>query len=257
MRFRTKTILGVALIEVALLALLVGSTWTTLRDSNQAELVRRVELGARLLAVAAKEAVISQDLATLDSLAAEVMASGQVEYVRLLDARGLVLAQRGDPTVLARPFHAETRVDQVVDGVFDRSEPVLAGGIRYGDVRMGVSVDPLRVLLASSQRWAAGVAGLEIALVALFSWLLGSYLTRQMGALRLASQRYALGDFGYRVQVRGNDELAQTAQAFNLMAQQLAHGRQLLQEQDAMRQQVQQAAQRSSNLLHEAVSCIT
>ncbi len=257
MRFRTKTILGVALIEIGLLVVLIGSALATLRDSNEAELVRRVELGSRLLVAAAKDAVISQDLATLDSLATEVMASGQIEYVRLLDARGAVLVQRGDAAVLARPFHADLRIDQVVDGVFDRSEPVLAGGIRYGEVRMGVSVDPLRVLLASSQRWAAGIAALEIALVALFSWLLGSYLTRQMVALRRASQRYAAGEFGYRVPVHGNDELAQTAQAFNLMAQQLGDSQVLLSRENLLRQQALQDAEKSVNLLREAVSCIT
>ncbi len=257
MRFRTKTIFGVAVIEVGLLAVLIGSALATLRDSNEAELARRLELGSRLFVAAAKDAVISQDLATLDSLAAEVMSSGQIEYVRLLDARGTVLAQRGDPAVLLRPFHPETRIDQVVDGVFDRSTPVLAGGIRYGEVRMGVSVDPLRVLLVSSQRWAAGVAALEIGLVALFSWLLGTYLTRQLVALRRASQRYAAGDFGDRVPVQGDDELAQTAQAFNLMAQQLGEGQVLLRNENLLRQQALQDAENSGNLLREAVSCIT
>ena len=257
MRFRTKTILGVAVIEVGLLVVLIGSALATLRESHEAELVRRLELGSSLFVAAAKDAVISQDLATLDSLAAEVMSTGQINYVRLLDVRGAVLAQRGDPAMLARPFEPETHIDQVVDGVFDRSTPVLAGGIRYGEVRMGVSVDPLRVLLASSRRWAAGVAALGIAVVALFSWLLGSYLTRQLVALRRASQRYAAGDFGYRVTVHGKDELAQTAQAFNLMAQQLGEGQALLRNENLLRQQALQDAENSGNLLREAVSCIT
>ena len=70
MRFRTKTILGVALIEMVLLAILVYSVLSILRESNEAELTRRVKLGGQLLAVAAKDAVISQDLATLDGLVA-------------------------------------------------------------------------------------------------------------------------------------------------------------------------------------------
>ena len=90
MRFRTKTILGVAVIEMVLLAILVGSVVSVLGDSSETELKRRVQLGSQLLAVAAKDALISQDLATLDSLVDEAMASGQIDYVRIIDAGPLV-----------------------------------------------------------------------------------------------------------------------------------------------------------------------
>ena len=243
MRFRTKTILGVALIEIALLAVLVGSALQALRDSNELELTQRVQLGGKLIAVAAKDAVISQDLATLDSLVIEAMASEQIAYVRILDAAGVVLAQRGDAGVLARPFHVETAIDQVEDGIFDWSGPVLSGGIRHGEVQLGVSIAPLKVLLDSARRWAAGIAGLEILLVAVFSWLLGSYLVRQLTELRTASQRFATGDFEQRVPVRGDDELAETALAFNSMAQQLGDGRDQLRAENLARLEAQQRAE--------------
>lgn len=86
-----------------MLAVLVGSAVSILRDSNEAELTQRVQLGGQLLAVAAKDAVISQDLATLDSLVAEAMASGQIAFVSVLDASGRVLASQGDAAMLARP----------------------------------------------------------------------------------------------------------------------------------------------------------
>ncbi len=222
MRFRIKTIIGVAFIEMVLLAVLVGSALSVLRESNEDELTHRVQLGGKLLAVAAKDGVISQDLATLDSLVAEAMASGKIDYVRILDASGAVLAERGDAKLLSRPFKADSRIDQVADGILDWSSPVLAGGIVYGEVRLGISIDPLNALLASARRWAAGIAGLEMLLVAVFSWLLGSYLTRQLVALRQASERLVAGDFAYRVAVQGSDELADTAGAFNRLAQQLA-----------------------------------
>ena len=256
MRFRTKTIVGVALIEIALLALLVGSTLSVLRESNEAELMRRVQLGVKMLVVAAKDAVISQDLATLESLAAETMASGQVEYVRILDAAGVVLAQRGDPKILARPFHQEDTISQVQDGILEQSQPVLVGHARHGQVQIGVSVNPLQVLLGSAWRWAAGVAGLEILLVALFSWLLGTYLVRQLVSLREASERFAAGDFNHRILVSGQDELAQTARAFNLMATQLNDSRALLAAESSKSLAAYQEAQKFESLLRESVSSI-
>ena len=250
MRFRTKTIFGVALIEMALLAVLVVSALSVLRESNEAELTRRVQLGGRLLVVAAKDAVISQDLATLDSLVSEVMASGQIDFVRILDARGVVLAERGDAALLSRPFHPDTAIANTPDGIYDWSAPVLAGGVRHGEVRIGVSTAPLKVLLATAQRWAAGIAGLEMVLVALFSWLLGSYLVRQLNALRKASQRIAAGDFQHRVPVQGDDELAQTAQAFNHMAQKLGDSDELLRVENSNRLAAQQSAEDRSEQLN-------
>jgi PAS domain S-box-containing protein len=256
MRFRTKTILGVAVIELVLLALLVGSVLSIMRESNEAELTQRVQLGGKLLAVAAKDAVISQDLATLDSLVAEAMASGQIDYVRILDASGALLSQKGDPKLLSRPFHADIRIDQVDDGIFEWSASVAAEGISYGEVQLGISTDPLNVMLASARRWAAGIAGLEIALVALFSWLLGSYLAGQLVALRKASERFVSGDFEHRVPVQGNDELADTARAFNRLAQQLSESNDLVRTEGIKRVQAQLEAERSANLLSESVSSI-
>jgi PAS domain S-box-containing protein len=257
MRFRTKTILGVALIEMALLAVLVGSALSVLRDSNETELTRRVQLGGKLLAVAAKDAVISQDLATLDSLVNEAMASGQIDYVRILDAGGVVLSERGDAKILSRSFHPDIRINQIADDIFDWSAPVLVGGVLYGEVRLGISTDPLNVLLASARRWAAGIAGLEMLLVAIFSWLLGSYLARQLVALRKASEGFVAGDFGHRVPVQGNDELAETARAFNRLAEQLAESNDRVHAENLERLKAQQEAEKSGNLLREAVSSIT
>ena len=256
MRFRTKTIVGVAVIEFVLLAVLVGSVLSILRESNEAELTRRVQLGGQLLAVAAKDAVISQDLATLDSLVAEAMASGQIAFISVLDANGTVLTRKGDAALLGHPFRPDTRIDQVDDGVFEWSAPVMAGGIRHGEVRVGVSIAPLKVLLASAQRWVAGIAAIEIALVALFSWLLGSYLARQLVALQSASKHYAAGDFAHRIVVTGDDELAQTALAFNRMAQQLGDDRHLLQAENLERVRAQEEAEKSSNLLRDSISSI-
>jgi len=250
MQFRTKTILGVAVIEVALLAVLIGSALSILRESNEAELMRRVELGGKLLTAAAKDAVISQDLATLDSLADEAMASGQIDFVRVLDAGGTVLTKRGNAAFVSRTFHPETHIDQAADGIYDWSASVLAGGVRHGEVQLSVSTAPLKVLLASAQRWAAGIAGLEMLLVAVFSWLLGSYLVRQLVALRKASQRLAAGDFGHRMTVQGNDELAEMALAFNRMAHDLGESRALLVHENLRRIEAQQKAEDQSKQMN-------
>ncbi|MDP1870959.1 MAG: ATP-binding protein [Gallionella sp.] len=245
MRIRTKTILGIATIELVLLAILVGSALSVLRESNEAELMRRVQLGGVLLASAAKDAVISQDLATLDSLVIEAMNSGQIDMVRIVDANGMILAQRGNAAILARPFHKEAHPDLVNDGILDWASPVSAGGMQHGEVQLGIAIAPLTALLNSARHWAAGIASLEMLLVALFSWLLGSYLTRQLIALREASKTFSTGNFEHRLPISGDDELTQTATAFNLMAQQIGESHVQLINENLMRIQSQQSAEQA------------
>ena len=69
MSFRWKTILGVALIEAALLMLLLWSANYYLRFSNENQLARHVQTTLELLETASRDAVLSSDLATLDEIA--------------------------------------------------------------------------------------------------------------------------------------------------------------------------------------------
>ncbi|MDH5694424.1 MAG: ATP-binding protein, partial [Gammaproteobacteria bacterium] len=58
-------------------------------------------------------------------------------------------------------------------------------------------------------------------LSALFSLLLGTYLTRQLRHLANASRQVAKGEFNVTVPVAGKDELATTSLAFNRMSEEL------------------------------------
>src|SRR5262249_53107628 len=53
-------------------------------------------------------------------------------------------------------------------------------------------------------------------------WLLGRWLSRPLREVEVATTRVAAGDLGYRVPVRGQDELGQVAASFNAMSADLA-----------------------------------
>ncbi len=67
-----------------------------------------------------------------------------------------------------------------------------------------------------------------------FGFFISSAITESIAEMALATQRMAKGDFSTRVEVQGNDELAQLAEAFNAMARSL-------QEIEAQKQQLDQA----------------
>lgn len=222
MSFRLKTILGIALIETVMLLLLVGLSISELDNSNRDALRERARSTATLFATMAKDAVLSTDLATLESFTAEVMKNPGMVYVRV-HAYGTHLASRGDETALARPFADDTSANDLDDGIFDTAVDITAGGEVFGRIELGMSEQAIASLVSAARGRMLGIAGAEILLVAVFSLLLGTYLTRQLDTLTRGVRAITHGELGVRIPIKGNDELAFTARCFNEMSTQLAH----------------------------------
>ena len=99
MNFRFKTILGIVLIESALLVILVLSSLDFLRTSNREQLTQNAVTTAKLFASATKNAVLATDIATLDSFVEEILTNPQIIYVRITGPNRL-LAEGGPPEFL-------------------------------------------------------------------------------------------------------------------------------------------------------------
>ena len=217
MKFRLKTIIGIAFIEGLLLVVLVSSSMTYLHDSNEGELQRRASTAATLFATVTTDALLTMDLARMEQLAEDFLKNPDVVYVRIAD-KDRWLVQKGSAEALQRSFAPDSTLDSVNDGVYDTFSPIREAGQDYGRVELGLSVGPIQAVIKEARLRIMGLAILEMVLVALFSWLLGSYLTRQLKDLTTASNRVAAGDFSLQLPIRGRDELAGVAIAFNSMS---------------------------------------
>jgi two-component system sensor histidine kinase VicK len=218
--FRSKTILGIALIESILLVILVFSALNFMSDSNEELLKQRANVTLRLFKSAIKDAVLSTDLATLESFVEEIMSNSDVVYARIT-SNGVILAEGGSALVLQKPREVDSSLSQVIDGVYDIRAEIVVAGITYGVIEMGLSTASIESMLAKAKRWIATIASLEVSLVALFSFVLGTYLTRQLLALKNASNIIALSGPGHQIPISGNDELSEVAHAFNSMSKNL------------------------------------
>lgn len=222
MSFRLKTILGIALIEVVVLGILVLTSLHDLRTSNERELRTRAQTTAQLLATMTGDAVVSFDLATLDALVGQALTNEGLLYVQIKSADGLVLSGGGAiPPLLENATNAAIDEDLSDDSV-DVSAPIEISGRQFGLVEIGLSLSLLNDVVATGSRRMLSIAGAEIFLVAVFGFILGTFLTRQLDGIRNGAARVAAGEFGYTMPVRGSDELAQTARSFNKMSRALA-----------------------------------
>ena len=220
MSFRLKTILGIAFIEATLLVILIISSLGYLHSAHEDELYKRAYTTAELFAGTAKDAVLTTDLATLQSFVKEVLRNPGIVYARVSGMQG-ILAEGGDAEMLARTFRADQSFATVRNGVFDANAVIDVADEPFGEVQIGLSVNAALQIIEKARRHAMGIAATELVLVALFSFLLGTYLTRELKTFRGATRRIADGDLNHRIQVHGRDELAQTADAFNLMTEKL------------------------------------
>ncbi|MQA42389.1 hybrid sensor histidine kinase/response regulator [Rugamonas aquatica] len=226
--FRAKTILGIALIEALLLGVLVFSVLHFLRESNEQQVLRHARVTAETFAAMSRDAVIGHDLESLQSFARQLSGTEGTLYAQVLDAEQRVLAEAGQQAALDRPFVPHATLDEASDGMFAVASPVTVGGVNYGSVRIGLDVASLEQTLAEARRWSLSLAALEMALVALFSLLLGRYLIRQIAQFTHGAQMIAAGQLGGQLEVVGDDEIAQATRAFNHMSQVIMQGRETL-----------------------------
>lgn len=224
MTLRTKTILGIALIEALVLALLIFTGLQWLKTSNNS----RLETGSKQLvsvfASATRDAVLATDLAYLDSFAESITNEHNLAYIRIVDRNGVELTRHGeyqDVTVDSLP-------SEVIDGVYDVYSNIEVAGQYYGKVEMGVRVSDFQALMSQATRLSILIAVLEMVLVAIFSFALGTYLLRRLDKLKQGVERIEKIGPGAQITVTGNDEVSQVSEAFNSMSRSLAHAQENL-----------------------------
>ena len=223
MAFRWKLIFGVAAIQTILLVLLIWSGLNVLKQSNEDALLKRTDTTAKLFASTAQAAVLASDLAALESFMGEVLSNPDIVYARVLSKQG-VLAEAGEQRLLTRKFVRDTSLGTASsDSVFDTYADITVSGEKYGRVEIGFSTTAIQHLISNTRTKSFGLAILNLVMVGMFSLALGYYLTRGLNALQQGTKQIAEGELGYQIQVKGKDELAQTAVSFNEMSAKLKH----------------------------------
>lgn len=218
---RTKTIIGIGLIEAVLLASLVTTVMFYMRETNQQQLQERVYTTTSLFATTTKDAVLSYDLASLEDFTHEVMKNPGMVYARVLGPENTVFSESGDRDMLDRPFVADGSIESVTDSIFDNFAEISEDGVIHGRVELGIDTNSIDAYVAKTSRLSAAIAIVEMVLVALFSLLLGRYLTGQLKTLTTAAKAISNGKLDVSVPVKGSDEIADVAHAFNRMTEKL------------------------------------
>jgi signal transduction histidine kinase len=170
-----------------------------------------------LFASTTKDAVLSFDLASLENFVEAILTNKGLVYTRIFDNDNNLLASGGDSQYLNKSFQLDTRYQDVTDAVYDASKQITVDGIPYGRIEMGFSTEGIEKAISEARRLAVTIAIIEMSLVALFSFFLGVYLTKQLKVLNDSARRIADGDLTQKITVKTRDEIGEVADSFNKM----------------------------------------
>lgn len=216
--FKVKTILGVALIEVFFLLILVINSRNILYKTVDKDIKTHAQSISLLLASALTDAVISKDLATIQSILETGMAIEQLFYIRVLNAEKTI-AKIGERSYLQKEFKMDSNLsDANSDGSFDVYSDIKVDGYSFGKVEIGLSIAEKYRLISDATNHLSVIAIVELIFVALFSLLLGIALTRRLIELQQTALSITEENMGLQIPIIGNDEIADTCRAFNFMS---------------------------------------
>jgi len=219
--FKMKTIFGIAIIETFFLFILVLNSRSILYETIELDIKDQANNISTLLATASVDAVVSQDIATLDSILNSTIATSKILYIRIL---GLdeVLAEVGNQHFLNQPFKEDNSiVDTETDGTYDAYANIMIDGYQFGRVEIGLSIEEQHSIIDQATSHLSTIAFVEMLFVALFSLLLGVALTKRLILLQEATLKMSQGETGLQVPIKGSDEVTNVSKAFNLMSKKI------------------------------------
>ena len=248
---RTKTIVGVALIAAILFLILITTVFKLLNDLVDTSVDTSAQTATNLFVSTAKNAFLSYDLASLEADATEILSNPNISYVRVLDNNNNVYVEKGEPEALNHPFQLDSDVMSATDGIYDTAADIKVGETLFGRVEIGLDVDSINQSVKRVRTWTLTLAAIELGLIALCSFLLGSYLMSQLKQLRAGARHLgaAVKDKNYQdisVKVRGKDELSELAEAFNQLVE-------LLKDENIHRERVEGELKELNSLLEVKV----
>lgn len=226
MSFRLKTLLGLAIIQIIFSGVLTSREYQYFKQTSHEQLLQKGQTAAKLLATMTANAVLASDLATLDDLVSQALDNKGVIYARVRNNEGVTLSERGPLQALRQEFVEDKSVaDAFADERLDLSHEIVLDGTTFGRAEIGLATYLINNAMRESLSRMVSTIAAEVSLLMLFGFLLGSYLTRQLSGLKDGANKIASGKFGFQIDVKGRDELAETAMAFNQMSRSLAEQR--------------------------------
>ncbi|MFZ4479164.1 MAG: ATP-binding protein [Rhodoferax sp.] len=219
---RGRLVVTALLVELVMLAILVGNSLRLLHEAMGDQAREQAEQIAPVLSAALVAPLAQYDYATVQAVLDESHAVRGIDYLAVTDATGVIIATSGWPGSKRLP---------AVDSVFaldddppryDVALPIKLAGQTLGTLQFGL--DLKRILVARKNLLTQGIliAAGELILSAGLLTMLGLLITRQLSLLTKASLKVAQGQLTPAAVPEGGDDVGRLGAAFNVMSRAIA-----------------------------------
>jgi len=211
---RFKLVLASVLVEALMLSVLIWNSTRITSDALAEIFQDHVETLVPLMNANLANPLAQRDYANLDERLRHIVQRDSLVYIEVRDELGRIAASHGEVPKTAQLDASLNVSDHVYDQTFD----ITLAGLVIGHARYGLNVSSLEATVTALRNQGALVASTEIVLTILLLATLGALLTRHLQTLTQAAHAFAGGEYSVRVPAAGRDEVADTAHAFNAMA---------------------------------------
>ena len=221
---RGRLVLAALLVELVMLAILVGNSLRLLHEAMGEQAREQAEQIAPVLSAALVAPLAQYDYATVQAILNESQAIRGIDYLAVTDAVGAIVATSGWPVGKPLPpVDARFSLDDDDNPPrYDLALPIKLAGQSLGTLQFGL--DLKRILIARGNLLTQGVliAIAELLLSAGLLTLLGLLITRQLSLLTAASLNVAQGQLTPAPVPEGLDDVGRLGAAFNVMSRAIA-----------------------------------
>ena len=225
--FKFKTIIGIAVIESILLAIIYFTSVNSLNQTNEIQIKHRAEQAAKLAGLSVRNSILTYDVANAEQFIQSMVNGPYLIYIHIKNEAGESFAFAGNLAYKNKLIIPDqTLEDTRDDGIFDVIEEIKISEIPIGQVELGLSVEELSVSINEVSDRIKLIAITEVILSALFSWLLGWVLTRRLEKVKEVAVEVTETGVCRPINDTAKDEIGTVANAFEEMAYTLLRQRQ-------------------------------
>lgn len=222
---QAKVVIANIFLVSLLLVFVINYVLATYLGTHRHEIAHRSATLAKISVAAISDAVVSSDLATLESFSENLINSENLSFMRVSDAQDVVLVEKFSNNAVPENVSQSDNngFGTHNGGIFYVSEDIIIGDNKYGHLEIGVDVSEIIQVYISLRNDLIFVGLLGVLLIAILTrWFL-SYFSRRFLDLHQALLGLVQGevDFNVELPVEGEDEVAQVGMFFNLFVSKL------------------------------------
>ena len=204
MRLRAKILITLAVVQTLLVAVITLLHRDSLSEHYKEQLSEYAMQLSQTAVAAVRNPLLASDAGTVHQTLQQIVQRPYVAYIRVYRDDRVFAASPGITSGNKRDLH-------------ETATPIQVGTRVIGKVEVGVSNRFFTEKLNRATGQSLSIGMLSLAVAWMLAFVLMRGFTDRIVSLRQAVKAVAEGKLGWRIDVKGTDEIAETAKAFNLM----------------------------------------